>query len=293
MFPNASQIKELAYVSESYEGTVRVYDYQMGTLVGKLTGFSNPQGQCVGASGNVFIADRNEKIAEYVRGAKRALKTLKTGGATLACSVAPDGDLAVANYYTPTSFGDVVIFKGGSSRHRTVSNPNCYNVAGVGYDDHNNLYVEAQPKMGSNVSTFCEIPYGSTTMRTVTSNAPIRLPIGVMWDGKHITLADGNYGYPSHTVVYQMKETSSGNLDKVGMTVLTNDSCGGHAQLPQPFIVGYQNTPINKQLGVAIAGESYSCQNLDVWRYPSGGIPRRSFKADPESISGESVSIAP
>jgi hypothetical protein len=59
MLPNAKK-KDLLYISDSFpygSNDVFVYSYPKGKLVGKLTGFNEPSGNCVDKAGNVFITN--------------------------------------------------------------------------------------------------------------------------------------------------------------------------------------------------------------------------------------------
>jgi hypothetical protein len=48
--------QDLLYVSNG-DGLVNVYRYWQHTLVGVLTAFKNPLGECTDAIGHVYIAD--------------------------------------------------------------------------------------------------------------------------------------------------------------------------------------------------------------------------------------------
>lgn len=287
MLAKAQLIKELVYVSDAHAGVVHVYNYTSGAPVGKLTGFQNPAGQCVDAEGNVFITDlAATKVYEYAHGGKSPIQALSTGGSPVACSVAPNGDLAVANHVSGGD--DIAVFKLATGKPKFYSNPSCSDLAGAGYDGKSNLYIQLVYS-----SVICELPRGGRAIRVVKSNVVTQSPFGVMWDGKNITLADDFYGSVSLTLIFQMKEDASGNLTKVGQTTLTDANCSNKAEVYQPFIVGAQNTPINKQLSTAVIGENGWCLGKDyLWKYPKGGSPIRSFALKSSGLKGQSVSIA-
>ncbi len=61
--------------------------------------------------------------------------------------------------------------------------------------------------------------------------------------------------YSVNTVIYQMTEDVSGNLTEVGRSIFTDD-CGGFGNeiKNQAFIVGTENTPIDKHQGSVVIG---------------------------------------
>ena len=87
------------YVSND-NGTVTVYSYPQGKMVGTLLGFDVPMGECVDAKGDVFITVYDlDKIYEYAHGGTKAIAKLDDPGSEPnSCSVdATTGNLAVDN----------------------------------------------------------------------------------------------------------------------------------------------------------------------------------------------------
>jgi hypothetical protein len=292
MLPGTAAVKKLIYVSDPFEGTVHIYNYATGTLVGKLTGFANPRGQCVDGRGDVFIVDLAFlDVVEYEHGGRSPIKKLNTLGASTTCSVSPGGNLAVANYITNSGGGDVVIFKNASGNGIAYSNKSCYYLQAAGYDGKGNLYVQAF-SYGSK-ATICELPKAGKTMKVVTSNAHLTYPDGVMWDGQNLTLTDSFAGSGHETIIYRMKESASGNLTQSGKVVLDAYSCNSGAKVSQPFIVGSVNTPLNKRLATAVVGPltEGDC-GFGFWSYPRGASTTKTIKvATPDYF--QAVSIAP
>ena len=115
-------------------------------------------------------------------------------------------------------------------------------------------------------------------MRTVSTDVQTNSPFGVMWDGKHITLADDYYtGSVTETIIYQMKEAPSGDLTQRrsdGAYILRLSK--SRRATYQPFIVGSENTPANKKLATAVVGsDSFCLGKMYKWAYPGGGDPYR------------------
>src|SRR5579871_2767111 len=104
MLPSAKSIKKLLYVAGAATSTVYVYDYKTRALVGKLTGFLQPNGECVDAKGDIWITDwQATTTTEYAHGGTAPIATLYTQSEQTACSVDPTtGDLAVGTFTAAT-----------------------------------------------------------------------------------------------------------------------------------------------------------------------------------------------
>jgi hypothetical protein len=293
MSPEAPKIKELLYVSDWGTDDVFIYNYKSGALTGRLTGFAEPYGQCVDKDGNVWITNLNSKaVVEYAHGRATPLKTLHGAGHSAGCSVDPTtGNLAVANFDLPA---ELQIYKKGAGHAKVYKSSGCDDdMWSPGYGEKGNLYVE-----GSNysIATVCELAHGGTKLRGPVKllNFTIGLGGGVMWDGTHLTLTDQYYSDQTLTAVYQVTEEESGNLKKTGETVLTDSYCGNGVRVPQPFVAGAKNTPINRTQGTAILGGNLQClSRFDIWHYPAGGDPHTTLQSPPTQPVGQSVSIAP
>ena len=87
MLPEAKRIKVLIYASE---GNINVYDYDTAKQVGSLTGFNNPDGQCVDKRGDAFLTTNIGSAGadlEYAHGGTSPIKTFSTDGGPLGCSI--------------------------------------------------------------------------------------------------------------------------------------------------------------------------------------------------------------
>jgi hypothetical protein len=292
MLPEALR-EPLLYVSDP-SGPVYVYAYNTTRkLVGTLTGFSYPYGQCVDANGDVWITDwKGSDVVEYAHGGTSPLKALGTDAPPVGCSVSPSGDLAVANRSGDVGEDDIQVFKNASGGASRYTNPYCVRAWSPGYDSKGNLYVEGlfyATSFGSGTPTVCELPANSTSLHPVTVNKMLNAPGSVMWDGKHIALTDPG-AYPA-TEILRATESPSGNLTIVSSTQLTDSACT--TEESQVFIVGKKNTPVNNQLGAtALGGNLYTgcTSDFDAWQYPAGGNSKWSLHVDG---AGESVSRVP
>ena len=288
MLPEAREMRGLLYVSLQYDDIVLVYDYRTGREVGVLQGQSYPQGQCVDAEGDIWITNNAAfSVVEYPHGGSGPIQTVTTDNYPFACSIDPmTGNLAVASFDESSGNGDVEVFPADGGAPSSYTSPSCKNLSSPGYDNKGNLYFLAR-----NPTNACELPSEGTTLRTVPLDVTITSPGGVMWDGKHLTLTDWDYGSARATLIYQVRELQRGSLRVVGNTQL---GCNGRSNdLQAPFIVGRTNTPRNTRQGNVVLGADYFCNpyGFDFWRYPGGGNPFRTIYLD-EAPSGASVSFA-
>ena len=299
MSPDARTIKQLLYVSDQRTDYVYVYEYG-GThrAVGKLTGFRQPDGQCVDAKGDIWITDTlSSAVLEYAHGASEPMATLNTGRDTnpIGCSVAPNGDLAVTNNPVGSSPGSLEVFRHASGRGKIYKDSaGCDRMYSPGYDLKNNLYVEGSSETYGGA---CELPAGGHSLAPVHANVNLNYPGGLMWDGKYLAVSQTGYMSTGHTVIFQMSEKSDGSLKEQYEITLDSSSCGSTGDLdetPQPFIVGTANTPVNNYEGYAVVGGNLYCNNeVEIWAYPAGNEPLSTLRSAPAQPYGESVSIAP
>lgn len=294
--PNAKAIKELLYVSDHHTDDVYVYNFKSGAILGKLTGFHDPYGQCVDSNGDIWIANfSGHSIVEYEHGGTSPIRTLMTDGHAIGCSVAPQGDLSVANMSTSDGSGDVEVWENASGSPSSYANAqSCYYLWPPGDDTYGNTFVE------TTASTYvCELYYGGSQGLMYGNSIfgdykdTINFPGSSMWDGEYLTFTDQEYGGGHSTAIYQTIEMVSGGLIVTGTTVLKDGCHGSDVDIVQPFVVGTANTPVNKKQGSVIIGGNLSCSHrFDYWSYPAGGDPIKSLKGAPQEPMGASVSIA-
>ena len=76
MAPQAKR-DSLLYITDVGTNAVYAYSYPKGTLLGTLTGFDAPFGECVDNKGDVFIANiEASNILEYAHGGTSPIATL-------------------------------------------------------------------------------------------------------------------------------------------------------------------------------------------------------------------------
>lgn len=177
---------DLIYVTNGND-EVTVYNFQTQKLVGVLTHFTKPMGECVDASGNVYVADAGANtVVEYAHGGSKAIKTFDDSPDTpYTCAVDPTtGNLAVANN------DNVAIWpKGGSGPPTRYTDSALFTFKGCAYDAAGNLLTTN----GADPSAFAWLPHGGSQLVTITMPGPKAgwkwyYVSGIQWDGRFFML---------------------------------------------------------------------------------------------------------
>jgi hypothetical protein len=293
MSPLASKKSKLLYVSNYSDNEVFVYDNLTGKQVGSLSGFSSPQGQCVDAKGDVYIANGGDgTVVEYAHGGSDPVQTFTTSGDAFGCSVDAQNDLAVTDFLgTNYAAGSITVFPKGSTKGVTYSDAtDCHYIWTAGYDNKGNLIAIAENDASETV-TFCAVLKGSKSKSLSLLKAKgftIYSPNSTMWDGKYIALGDQEIGGNFESGF--IEATLSGStLKSHGQVELTDTCNGSYSHVVEPFIAGNKNTPVNDKQATTVVGSNELCNaNLRAWHYPAGNNPFKSFTFQ---SSGQSISI--
>jgi hypothetical protein len=256
----------LLYVSDIGTNDVYVLSYPKGKVVGTLTGFNSPAGECVDATGDIFIANSNaSQILEYAHGGTAPIATLDDSGYyPSGCSIDPTtGNLAVTNTTTTGSrAGSVAVYTGAQGTPSNSQIGNFYYYFFCGYDKAGDLFVD-----GLNINfqfEFAWLPKNGYGFEHISLSQSIEWPGAVQWDGKYLALTDANAG-----VVYQIQMTSSG-AQIAGSTSLT-----GAAPMYQSWIPPLHGK--NRQGTHVVGARSVHNGNLMIWAYPAGGSPTKTI----------------
>ncbi|HMF28301.1 MAG TPA: hypothetical protein VKE42_05980, partial [Candidatus Cybelea sp.] len=163
----------LIYASDYPNGTVDIYDFaKPNKVVGQITGFYEPYGQCVDKAGDIYVVDFGTAgIYEYTHGSVNYFNFASDNyGYPVGCAVNPtNGDIAVANFqgYNYTT-GGVVVFKGGlSGTQKYYTQSSFYFAWPPGYDHHGNLFVEGSDFYQYN-NAFGELPHNGNKLKVLS-----------------------------------------------------------------------------------------------------------------------------
>lgn len=251
--------EDLLYISDG-NGEVTVYRYWQRKIVGLLTDFTQPMGECVDKSGDVFITDYAEQhIVEYRHGATKPIRTLNDAPYTpYACSVDfSTGNLAVANLNGGSSNeGNVAIYAHASGVPTYYTDSTLFNFEGCAYDSSGNLLVTNGQAGKSGASYFAWLPTNGHKLIDIKVPGPSpswswKAVAGIQWDGKYWAI-DQAQGLYRITII-------NGQAYYVGSTGLQCYCATG------PYWI-YNNHPA--QQGTQVVGAAGS--EVDYWDYPSG-----------------------
>jgi hypothetical protein len=290
MRPGAKKAGALLYVGDWDTNDVDVYDYPSGESYGAIDGNDKPYGMCVDAKGDIFIASFGSgNVREYRHGHTGVINTYSPGGELIGCSVSAKGDVA-ATSFDP---GEVTVYAGGDpSKGTTYSDPDCGYSWTMGYDPAGDLVG-----VGESTSVHvCALMAGSKSETTLTeSGITIDFPGGTMWDGKYIGLGDQEAGGDYQIGVWP--STISGTtITAATPEVKFSDTCDNdYADDVNPFFVGTTNvTPKTNKRATNMVGPNVDCPEqgvVDIWKYPAGGAPIKSFEINGIFANGAAVSI--
>lgn len=248
--------RDLLYISDQ-AGDVYVFTYPRGKLKGTLTGFPDPQGECVDKKGDVWISlFSSQELLEYKHGGTSSIGSVSDPGYLLeGCSVdTTTGNLAAADFAGMNSnSGGVSIYTDARGTPVTYIDPGLYLVYSLGYDNKGNLFIDGTSQGGTFV--FAELPKGSSAFTNITLNTTIGTPGTVQWDGSYVTVGDAKAG-----VIYRL--SISGSTAKVVSTITLNNADG----LFQTFIDGKR-----------VVGPNVFSANAMFWSYPAGGSPIKTL----------------
>jgi hypothetical protein len=273
--------QDLLYVSNG-NSEVTVYRYWQHTLVGVLTQFTQPKGECADSAGNVYITDSTaQRILEFAHGGTKPIKSFDDSpDSPYTCSIDPTtGNLAVANQDGTSQPGSIAIWKKGSSSPTRYTDSLLYYFEGCAYDANGNLLV-------TNGSRY---PYGTYfAWLSKAGNKLINITVpgpdpsrawgyvqGIQWDGKYFAI-DDYYIYRIALI--------HGQAYYVGETEL--DAAGSNG----PYWI-YNNKPGTQgtQVVGGVNGDEDSVVNY--WHYPSGGEPIFGLSHGIDNPFGVTVSL--
>ena len=126
-----------------------------------------------------------------------------------------------------------------------------FNALYCGYDDRGNLYVDGVHAAHHRFELE-ELSTGGTELVPVSIDKTINYPGSVQWDGKYMMVADS---FPP--IAYRFSFTSSGG------TMVGKTTFGKLYEVAQLWIRGRRVVGANG--------------NVQLWQYPEGGKPLKSF----------------
>jgi hypothetical protein len=271
-----SSDQDLLYVASQATQEVYVYTYPQGELVGTLTGFIIPEGECADSTGDVFIvAQQNESgyspaiIYEYPHGGTTPIATLNAVSRGDGCAIDPkSGNLAVAgaHFSSRNAYGAVAVFKKAQGDAKMYYSKTLQPFWLCGYDSKGNLYISGNSAIGDE-QQLIRLAKGANNFEQIKLNSPLygnpTFPSSVQWDGKYMTAssASSSIGHDQFWPVYVYRLKISGSTaTTVGTTTLN---------AKRKFVSG-QVWIDGKRI---IASHYHGGGGVDFWSYPNAGKP--------------------
>jgi DNA-binding beta-propeller fold protein YncE len=264
--------RDLLYVS-NVDGLVNVYRYWQHTLVGVLTKFQQPMGECVDGAGNVYITDwSGQTISEYAHGAAKALRVIPDSYKPYGCAVDPKtGNLAVANYgeeYSARPNSDSAADGNLAIYIHAKGQPTYYgskfqHFSACAYDKYGDLLAASSGGYSGYYSgEFDYLPAKSKNFAEITLPGPSSSWYwyeinAIAWDGEYwVVDAYGLYRYSINIEAQYVDTISLSNAENLG-----------------PIWIYRKNPKSAATQLVATGADSHGKGYLTYWKYPSGGSP--------------------
>ena len=267
---------DLLYASQGTE--VLVFSYPALQLVGRLTGFSNPDGICVDAASNVWIVDSwPGKLVQYAHGGKAPLRSIdwKGGGLPYSCAIDPaTQNLAV----TGDNFLAVFPNEQSPPTTYTLSSSEWDGLKGGTYDNAGNFFaVGFYAVQNQWRSELAELPSGGNNVEAVLFDQDVGLS-AAQWNGQNLIVGgDAQRGQPID--LYQV--SISGSQATLTSTAVLKRASSRYGQSGQFALLGNR----------VVEGMS-NRKNLGLWRYPQGGAPLKDLKYSLGGFAGIALSAA-
>lgn len=281
MRPDAGNA-DLMYIADG-NGEVSVYRYWKRTLLGILTGFTQPMGECVDRQNNVYIADYGAaQVVEYAHGGSRPLRKIETNPySPLACSVDfGTGNLAVIEEKTgSTKQGNIAVYPAATGQPVYYGTPDISKFYGAAYDSSGNLFAVGQ---AGRYAGFTWMAHGAKKMVDVKVPGPEPSwnwynVTGIQWDGKFFIIdfdEDQLYLYS----VFKGQAFYAGY-------VYIDACCSGVSAI---WVYNADPSQQGTQL-VAAVGEGQG--SVYYWHYPSGGEPYATISHGIDAPVGVTISL--
>jgi hypothetical protein len=274
---------DLLYITDG-NGEVTVYTYWQKTLVGELTNFEKPMGECVDKSDDVYITDASaQQIVEYAHAGKKPLRTIDDSPyVPYACSVDFTTDnLAVANESGGSNGkGNIAVYQNATGAPKLYTDSALSNFEGCVYDNQGNLLV-TNGEADSELSSFAWLPKGADKLVTISIPGPEknwtwRDVTGLQWDGRYFVLDD----YALYRITI-----SNGAAYYVGQTDITEEGVYG------PFWIYNDNPKKQGTQFVSAYNEEDAYGGVEYFNYPAGGDSIAQISKGIEAPYGVTVSL--
>jgi hypothetical protein len=268
--PDARRAPRILFISDDGTNDINMYTMPALVLKGTLTGFSEPQGMCTDASGNIWITNTGTESVIQVSRTGATLNTLSDPGEfPVGCAVnRANGDLAVTNIIATTGgTGSVSVYANATGTPTKFTDPSVSEFFFPTYDNAGNLFVDGEGGAGY---ALTELASGSGTLTNVSvSGGTLFFPGGVNWDSATSELVIGDQECNGGATSCLYSATVSGGVATItGVTVLLTASGDPAGDVDQLTIA-----PQGRYVAGGILSENSNPPVLARWPFPAGGVP--------------------
>lgn len=287
--------EDLLYVSNQASGDVWVYSYPQGKLVGELSPTEYAvSGLCSDSKGDVFFTTFGDDLTtyltsvvyEYAHGGTKPVATLTDPGFGNDCAIdTTTGNLAVVNWFGSLDgydHGNVAIYENAQGNATVYYDSNIYWYEWCAYDTDGNLYVDGYNEGGG--YPLAELPEGSGSFTNITVDGNFS-PESLQWYSGDLLISAGQLErHPTTETIYRVQISGSGGTI-VGSTALRTNGKARRA------FDGLDRQ--NILVGKTLIGAGFDNRDVDAWRFPKGGIPRKLLGPIEGGGYGVTLSIPP
>ncbi|HXO18169.1 MAG TPA: hypothetical protein VN909_08355 [Candidatus Dormibacteraeota bacterium] len=258
----------LLFVSDAGTGDVYLYKLPSLTIAARVTGFTQPQGECSDGRGDVWVTDTNARAIYELSHAGRLENTLTDAdGYPVGCAWdASTGSLAVMNLFGVVSTpGNVLVYPYGSGTPVEFTNPAANLYYFGDYDGKGDLFFDGLGLDGKFILSELTKNFGVQTIGI--KGGTIYYPGMVQWAGSYLDVGDQSCGNANASCIYRLSVASK--TGTIAGQVGLNDADGKQAcDVVQGVVIG------TRQVGGSdndFCGHEPSATYL--WKYPAGGNP--------------------
>jgi len=271
---------DLLYVADG-DGKVAVYTYWQKALVSELTGFSQPEGECVDKNNDIYITDAGkEDIVEYAHAGRKPLRIIDDSPyVPYGCAVDfTTGNLAVANNSGgPSGAGNIAIYGKASGPPTLFADAAIGDFTECVYDSQGNLLAA---NGGSGTAYFAWLSRGSQRLENILIPGPEK---GWTWEDVQGLQWDGRYFVLDVDDLFRIS-IQNGLAYYVGETDVSERNVWG------PYWI-YNSNP--KEQGTQFVGASHYADypTVEYFNYPRGGDDIGYVSKDISSPNGLAISL--
>jgi hypothetical protein len=263
MDPHATS-SALLYVADSGRNAVYIYSFPAGKLMGMLSGFDVPQGECVDGTGNVWITNQSaSEIREYAHGGTKPIAMLKDPDEYPdSCAVDPKtGDLAVTNGFSSSGGGSIGIYAGAKGSPTKHTDTVMTEYSFITYDDNGDLFVDGVRSDGG--FALAKLPKGGSKFVNITLTR-VRRPGALAWDSPELAVGDADPFRQALQIYHLTDGKPSGHTQLM-------DNCGALGDFTL--------------YGDSVVALDPSCATAGIFNYPGGGLPTKEIKLAPKGAA--------